>query len=132
MGGNGSYSRGDANTEEGRKYKCIAVLDDNIKVLVQKNAKLGVKLPEESHSPNRIYVSLHGRGEKAGLLKAIAVYDGNGLKRYEIHTTDHDELGIHCHYWTEGHPIRKENGRADAKPLTDEMIQLYNKVLSLL
>ena len=34
MGGNGSFSKGVANTEEGRDYKCVAVLADNIKVLV--------------------------------------------------------------------------------------------------
>ncbi|MBQ3634716.1 MAG: hypothetical protein II951_03765 [Bacteroidales bacterium] len=131
MGSNGSFARGDADTEEGRKYKCIAVLSDNIKVLVPKESNKGIKLPEESHSPNRIYVSIYGKGKKEGLLKSIAVYGEDGLKVYEIHTANHEELGLHCHYWHEGHPVMK-GSKTDAKPLTAKMIEIYNKILKLL
>ena len=125
MGGNGSFAIGDANTEEGRQYKCIAVLDDNVKVLVPKDPKKGIKLPEESHTPNRIYVSLHGKGNKEGQLKSIGVYGEDGLKKFEIHTTDHRGLGLHCHYWHNGHP-------SDAQSLTIDidMLEIYNKILN--
>lgn len=131
MGSNGSFARGDANTEEGRMYKCIAVLADNIKVLMPKASNHGVKLPEESHTPNAVYVSFHNRKAKAGQLKAIASYGDNGLKKYEIHTADHYGLGVHCHYWHDGRPDTVGK-KTDAKPLTDDMIELYNNILKLL
>lgn len=127
MGGNGSFSKGVANTEEGRDYKCVTVLADNIKVLVPKAKKKGIKLPEESHTPGRIYVSLHAKGALIGKLKAIGVYDSNGIKEYEIHTTDHHSLGLHCHYWHDGRPEMKD-GKTDAKPLTTQMLNLYNDI----
>ena len=132
MGSNGRYARGDANTEEGRQYKCINLLDDNIKVLVPKDSKKGIKLPEESHTPNRIYVSLHSKGTLEGKLKAVGVYGDNGIKMYEIHTSDHHDLNLHCHYWENGGPIMKNGKETDAIPLTDKMMELYQKIIKLL
>ena len=127
MGGNGSFSKGAANTEEGREFKCVAVLSGNVKVLVPKDRKKGVKLPEESHTPGRIYVSLHAKGALIGQLKAIGVYDANGLKEYEIHTTDHHSLALHCHLWHDGRPEDKRS-KTYARPLTTEMLKLYNDI----
>ena len=50
MGGNGSFFSGITNFENGRMYKTISSIGDNIKVLETKNPKAGVKLPEESHT----------------------------------------------------------------------------------
>ena len=51
MGGNGSFISGITNFEEGRQYKTILSIGDNIKILETKNPKLSLKLPEESHTP---------------------------------------------------------------------------------
>ena len=52
-------------------------------------------------------------------------YGEDGLKKFEIHTTDHRGLGLHCHYWHNGHP-------SDAQSLTIDidMLEIYNKILN--
>ena len=51
MGANGSAEKGSTNTEEGRNYKTVYSIGENIKVLEPKDPKKGIKLPEESHTP---------------------------------------------------------------------------------
>lgn len=55
MGGNGSFLSGITNFENGRMYKTVFSIGDNIKILETKNPKRSLKLPEESHTPNRTY-----------------------------------------------------------------------------
>ena len=50
MGGNGSFFSGITNFEDGRRYKTILSIGDNIKILETKNPRLSLKLPEESHT----------------------------------------------------------------------------------
>ena len=57
MGANGSFANKVTGTEEGRRYKTITAIGDNIKILEPKQVNGAIKLPEESHSPNRIYVT---------------------------------------------------------------------------
>lgn len=119
MGGNGSHASGVLNTEEGRQYRTIFTIGENIKVLEQKDPKKNGKLPEESRTPNRIYVSLFANGKD---VKAIAQYDENGKKMYEIHTADHKGIKPHYHTWTDGKPEK------DGHHLTPEMKSLLQKV----
>ena len=119
MGGNGSHASGVLNTEEGRQYKTIFTIGNNIKVLEQKNPKQSGKLPEESRTPNRIYVSLLKNGKD---VKEIAKYGDDGKKLWAIHTLDHHGLSPHYHTWKDGKPS------SDAYPLTTEMKQLLKKV----
>lgn len=61
MGANGSRAKGTLETEEGREYKTLfkVVVKGNVIVyLDQKNPKQSGQTPEESHTPNRIYVSV--------------------------------------------------------------------------
>ena len=81
MGGNGSHISGILNTEEGRAYKTLFKISNNIVVLEQKSPKQKGKLPEESHTPNRVYATFFGDGHD---IKEIAKYDKNGLKRKSI------------------------------------------------
>lgn len=53
MGGNGSFFSGITNFEANREYKTILSIGNNIKILETKNPKRSLKLPEESHTPNR-------------------------------------------------------------------------------
>jgi len=81
---------------------------------------LNVKLPEESHTPNRIYVAVNkpatdkkGLNDSyAGKLKFIAVYGDNGKKLFEIHV-DHTHNGMSVHYrpWENGHPTKGGTGK---------------------
>ena len=80
----------------------------------------------------RIYVTLHGKGKLEGRLKAIGVYGDGGVKKYEIYTTDHHAIGLHCHFWHNGRPDTLENGNSDARPLNQEMLDVYNLVNKLL
>ena len=85
MGGNGSFLSGITNFENGRMYKTVSSIGDNIKVLETKNPKAGVKLPEESHTPNRTYATFYRNGKEisfnlgsittiiVGVLAAIAL-----------------------------------------------------------
>ncbi len=122
MGGNGSFFSGITNFEENRRYKTILSIGDNIKILETKNPRLGLKLPEESHTPNRIYAAFYRSGKG---LKEIGVYGADGKKLYEIHTIDHHGLGAHYHNWLGGKPVND-----DAHVLTNEMKGLINKIIN--
>ena len=119
MGGNGSFAAGTTHSEEGRSYRTVFTIDGSIKVLEPKNPKKGVKLPEESHSPNAIYATFRKDGKD---VKAIAKYGADGTKLFEIHTQEHNGLSPHFHYW-------KNNGQEkEAHKLTSEMMDLLEKV----
>ena len=111
MGANGSYSKGDTNYESGREYKTVYEIDDNIKIIELKNKGRGIKLPEESHTPGRVYAIIKRDGSD---IKSIAIYGPDAKKRYEIHTDDHYGLKPHWHPWRNGRPIE------DAAYLLDE------------
>ena len=118
MGGNGSAGKGTTNTEEGRDYKTVYSIGDNIKVLEPKNPRKGIKLPEESHTPNRIYATFYKYGHD---VKAIAVYGDDCKKLYEIHTVDHKGLGMHYHVWKDGKPV-------EVHSITPQMQALLDKI----
>jgi hypothetical protein len=118
MGANGSAEKGTTNTEEGREYKTVYSIGENIKVLEPKDPKKGIKLPEESHTPNRIYATFYKNGHD---VKAIAVYGDDCKKLYEIHTVDHKGLGAHYHVWENGKPI-------EVHSITPQMQALLDKV----
>lgn len=117
MGANGSFASGSTNSEIGRTYKTIGSIGE-IQIVAPKNPKAGIKLPEESHTPNRIYATFYKDGHD---VKSIAKYGAYGKKLWEIHTIDHKNLGPHYHDWAGGKPISD-------KPLTKYMIDLLNKV----
>lgn len=117
MGVNGSFASGSTNSEIGRAYKTMGSIGE-IQVVAPKNPKAGIKLPEESHIPNRIYATFYKDGHD---VKCIAMYGASGQKLWEIHTIGHKNLGAHYHDWTGGKPISD-------KPLTKYMIDLLNKV----
>ena len=140
MGGNGTGSNGLLETEESRHYKGVLQIGNNIVVLEPKDSKLNIKLPEESHTPNRIYVAINKppKGDKglkdpyAGKLKSIGIYGSDCKKLYEIHV-DHSHNGMKTHYhtWENGHPIKAGNGKHAhnvAHSLTPQMISLLNLI----
>lgn len=117
MGANGSFASGSTTSDLGRAYKTTGTIGE-IQIVTPKNAKLGIKLPEESHTPNRIYATFYKDGHD---VKGIAKYGPDGRKLWEIHTVDHKNLGPHYHDWVGGRPVSD-------KPLTQSMIELLNKV----
>lgn len=119
MGANGSHASGVLNTEEGRTYKTMFTMGDNIKVLEPKNPNRKGKLPEESHTPNRIYVSFMANGQD---VKEIAKYGNDGKKVWCIHTIDHKGISPHYHNWLDGHQLK------DAFALTADMKKLLTKI----
>lgn len=122
MGANGSYASGSTATEEGRRWKTVGVLANGAKVIELKNPKDNHKAPEESHSPNSLYVMFNKNGDG---IKSISKYDGNCKKVFEIHTADHKGLGPHFHPWENGRPT-------GAKPLTPELKKLLNDIRLLI
>ena len=72
------------------------------------------KLPEESHSPNRIYAVFNKKGND---VQAIAKYGPDGKKIWEIHTNDHNGLGPHYHPCEDGHArtIINRNGYPESE-----------------
>lgn len=118
MGGNGSYAAGSTNSEAGRLYKTVGTIGD-IHILEKKNPKDSHSLPEESHTPNRIYAEIRADGKDVG---KIAKYGLDGKKLWEIHTTPHHDLKDHYHEWKDGRPVGKP------KELTNEMKRLLDKV----
>lgn len=118
MGANGSFAYGSTIYEESRAYKTVMSIGNNIKVLEQKNSKKGTKLPEESHTPNRIYVAFRKDGQD---VKCIAQYGQDGKKIFEIHTDNHHGMKPHYHKWQNGHPI-------DASELSPDKLALLNRI----
>lgn len=123
MGGNGSRGKGLLNSELGRNWKMVAAIGE-IQVVQLKDLTKSNKLPEESHTANRIYAIFEKDGSD---VKAIAKYDSNGIKVWEIHTTDHKGLGEHFHLWEEGKPIKgSETSLADHSDLLAILNQVRN------
>lgn len=120
MGANGSHASGVLFTDEGRKYRTLFMLGNNIKVLEMKSLKQGGKLPEESRTPNRIYVSIAKDGKN---IYEIAKYGSDGKKLWEIHTGDHHGISPHYHIWENGKPKTR-----DAYALTPQMKKLLKKI----
>lgn len=127
MGANGSHANGSIASEMGREWKTIGVVA-GAQIIQRKNPKASNKLPEESHTPDRIYAVFERDGSD---VKAIAQYDSEGKKLWEIHTTDHDSLGVHIHPWENGRPVQYKVGnkvRNVAYPLTDKQQELLEKI----
>ena len=128
MGANGSHANGSTYSEIGRKWKTIGSIGD-IQIIQRKNPKESNKLPEESHTPNRIYAIFEKDGSD---VKAIAKYGPDGKKEWEIHTTDHDGIGPHYHQWANSRPIQiiGNNGKPRnlALPLDSYKQYLLEKV----
>lgn len=80
MGANGSFASGSTDSELGRNWKTIGTVG-KIQVVQLKNPKMPNKLPEESHSPNRLYAIFEKDGRD---VKAIAKYGPDGKKIWEI------------------------------------------------
>ena len=105
MGANGSRAKGTLETEAGRAYKTLfklVVNGNEIVFLDQKNPKQSGKTPEESHTPNRIYVSFLKNGKD---IKDISLYGSDGKKYLQIHTEEHHGISPHYHIWENGYPL---------------------------
>ena len=113
MGANGSHANGSLESELGRNWKTTGTIGE-IQVVQNNNAKESVKLPEESHTPNRIYAIFNKKGDD---VQAIAQYGPDGKKIWEIHTRDHNGLGEHYHPCEDGHAktITNRNGNPESE-----------------
>lgn len=119
MGANGSHASGILETESGRAYKTLFKLGDNIVFLDQKNPKQSGKTPEESHTPNRIYVSFWKNGKD---IKDVSLYGSDGKKYLQIHTGTHHDISHHYHIWENGKPVPGDH------PLTPFMSRLLKYI----
>lgn len=127
MGANGSSKNGAPKWLAVHEYYSVARLGRNIIVVQPKDPKKRIKLPEESKTPNMVYVAANNDGT----LKSIAVYGDDCLKQIEIHTHSHKGLSPHYHVWKNGAPEKKGNGKhaeTTPYPLTPELQLLYNYV----
>lgn len=133
MGANGSKASGVLDNPDNREFKSVFFFSKDIEVVQLKNDKQRVRLPEESNSPNRVYVVYN----KDGSLKSIGRYGSNCLKKFEMHFDhEHDGLQPHYHKWvSKGGTARGpetrgtgKNSRTIAHPLTKGMMKLYNKI----
>ena len=122
MGSNGSFAGGTTASEEGRRWKTVLVLSKGIKVIELKNPQDNHKAPEESHSPNSIYVMINKNGDG---IKSISKYGSDGKKIFEIHTIDHKGLGVHYHEWSNGRPLSPHS-------ITHEMGKILDEIKKLL
>jgi len=119
MGANATHSSNAISAEKNRKHLTVRTSSENINVLVQKDKNRHSKLPEESHTANRIYVSVFADGKD---VKEISRYGADGKKLYAIHTANHKGLSPHYHKWDNGIQLQ------GAYPLTPEMSDLLEYV----
>ncbi len=120
MGGNGTFSVGKNFPEVEKKYWTVFKLEDNI--FVVQNKKGGIKLPEESHTPGRIYVLFNKNGSG---IHEISIYGEDHKKIWAIHTADHHGIKPHMHYWKDGGPF------GEPFPLTPDKMKLLDKIKNL-
>lgn len=81
------------------------------------------KTPEESNTPNRVYVTFRQNGSD---VNEIAKYGSDHKKEWAIHTKSHDSKkakkkgeavsGPHIHYWKDGHPVSKPQALTPKDP----------------
>lgn len=121
MGANGSRGKGLLNSELGRNWKTVATIGE-IQIVQLKNSSKPNKLPEESHTENRIYAIFEKDGSD---VKAIAKYGNDGKKIWEIHTVDHKGLGSHLHQWANEAPVYGSEQSIANYP---DLLALLNKV----
>lgn len=123
MGGNGSFVCGSTRCEDGRNWKTVATCG-KIQIIERKDRTISDKLPEESHTPGRIYAIFRKDGKD---VKAIAQYGKDGKKIWEIHTDEHKGVKPHYHKWED-----KGNGKrgqvTEAHKLTKRMKRILRKV----
>lgn len=140
MGANGSKASGALDDPKNWTYHTEFEISDNIKVTEANNKNTNVKLPEESRTPNRIYVAINkpatdkmGQNDPfAGKLKSVAIYGSDCKKLFEIHV-DHTHNGMPSHYhpWENGRPVKAGTGKNSpnaAYPLTSDMIKLLDQI----
>lgn len=123
MGGNGSFIRRSTECEDGRQWRTVAQCG-KIQILQWKDTSKGDKLPEESHTPGRIYAIFRKDGRD---VKAIAQYGKNGQKLWEIHTNEHYGLCPHYHKW-EDKGDGKRGQQKEAHKLTKRMKGILRKL----
>lgn len=121
MGGNGSKASGWLESENSRRWTTVMTLPNGAKILEPKASGSSLKLPEESHTPNSVYVIFKKDGSG---VKSIAKYDPDCKKIFEIHL-DHDHhhgnIGPHYHSWSNGSP-------GEALPLDASKKKLVNQI----
>ena len=94
----------------------------NMYVYEMKNPKSALKPPERGQIPNSFVIMHHKPSDKTQGVKSVTHFDENGVRDYEIHTTDHKGLEPHYHIF--------ENGKipvGDPKSLTAELQNVLNK-----
>lgn len=121
MGGRGASSglalyrdRTGKFVEYGTEYKTV-LQDGNVKFVQMRNPNDSVRVPEETRTKGRIYVTVGKRGE----LKCITRYDEDGRKCIQIdlthaHTSGGVRIQPHSHdtyNHAEGRPLNKAEER---------------------
>lgn len=128
MGANGSHANGSLESELGRNWKTTDTVGE-IQIVQKKKSKESVKLPEESHTPNRIYAIFNKNGED---VHSIAKYGPDGKKIWEIHVNNHNGIQPHYHPCEEGRPKRifNKNGKSESETyyLDSEKLEILDKV----
>lgn len=125
MGGRGAFinvNLGDFTFVEGGQIYHAVGFEDGIKYLIQENGHTGQKVPDYSHSSDRIYVLL-----SKGQVKSIGIYE-NHIKVKSIdltHTHYEPTLGkrLDWHYHTD------LEHKAPVHELSKADIDLVNKIL---
>ncbi len=77
------------------------------------------KVSEESHTPNRKYVSFLNKGKD---IKDVALMGAKKKKYLQIHTEPHHGIAPHYHIWENGHPLTGDHA------LTPHMMKILKIV----
>ena len=75
---------------------------DNMFVYEMKDSKAALKPPERGQVPNSFVIMYHKDSDKIQGIKSITHFNDDGVRDYEIHTTDHKGLGSHYHVFKDG------------------------------
>ena len=129
MGGRGASSglglyrdRNGKFVEYGTEYKTV-LQDGKIKFVEMRNPNDSVRVPEETRTKGRVYVTIGKQNE----LKSITRYDKDGKKFLQIdlshgHTNNGKKLQPHSH---DGY------NHAEGRPLTTGEQRLVNHILKI-
>lgn len=133
MGGNGTASINGSIPVEDRKYVSLGTYSDPVYgdiEIVEWTATNQYKMPEESNSAPRMYMSFKKDGSD---VHEIAYYGNDHKKQWSIHTDDHAPKkaikkgtairGPHFHEWKDGQAGKPQKLTSD-----DPRLALVNRV----
>lgn len=123
MGSRGAFLEGGGFSAPAR-WQTVGYVD-GIKILLPKDPKASISLPERSNTPGTAYVSYR----KDGTFSQHIVFDVNRLPVYRIDYGMHrGKKSLHVHYYKDGNTLPNPTDLKKGDPLYEKHKRLFKGV----